>query len=133
MYSHVSEILALDFFFSILCAFVVVSGMISIACEQVLPLSQLAKRLPWRRGGRPVHPSTLHRWRQPGIRGIRLECIRLGGAWHSSVEALQRFAERLSRLESDGLAAPAEHAATDRVVDEGYQDRVERDLIDRGA
>src|SRR4051794_16292033 len=73
-------------------------GMISVGTEQLLTLAQLAKRPPRRRNGRPVHPSTMHRWRHPGIRGIRLECIKVGGAWHTSVEAFQRFCDRLSLL-----------------------------------
>ncbi len=107
-------------------------GVISVANEQLLTLSQLAKRLPRHRNDRPVHPSTCHRWRSPGVRGVRLECLRIGGIWHTSWQAFQRFCERLTALE-DGTSASASPVATERVGDEGHQDRVERDLRERGA
>jgi hypothetical protein len=71
-------------------------GMISIGSEELLSFTQLAKRIPRRRNDRPVHLSTIHRWRHPGIGGIRLECIRIGGVWHTSMEAFQRWCDRLS-------------------------------------
>lgn len=59
--------------------------------EQILTLSQAAKRLPRLRGNRPVAVSTLWRWCQRGLRGVRLEVIRLGGIRVTSEEALRRF------------------------------------------
>lgn len=71
-------------------------GMINLGTETLLTLAQLAKRLPRRRRNRPVHPSTVFRWRFPGIRGVRLECVRIGGAWHTSWQAFERFCAQLS-------------------------------------
>jgi hypothetical protein len=71
-------------------------GIIDVTTEQVLTFSQLAKRLPRRRRDRPTSASTIHRWRCPGVRGVRLEAIRLGGAWCTSLEAFQRFCEALT-------------------------------------
>ncbi|MEK6236566.1 MAG: DUF1580 domain-containing protein [Planctomycetales bacterium] len=51
-----------------------------------------------------MHPSTIHRWRDPGLRGVRLEAIRIGGAWHTSMEAFQRFCEALTELKSPSSA-----------------------------
>jgi hypothetical protein len=106
-------------------------GMISVADEQLMTLAQLAKRLPQRRNSRPVHPSTLHRWRHPGIRGIRLECIRIGAAWHSSVEALQRFCDRLTQLEMP--TEPTQIGVQSATEDQVRQEQVERELKDLGA
>ena len=47
-----------------------------------------------------VHVSTVHRWRKPGIRGIRLEAVRVGGTWYTTHEAFARFCERLTAAET---------------------------------
>jgi hypothetical protein len=72
---------------------------IKIDEEQVITFPGLASSLPRRRRNRPVHVSTIHRWRDPGLRGIRLEAVRIGGAWHTSWEAFSRFCERLTAAE----------------------------------
>jgi hypothetical protein len=71
-------------------------GLIDVDHEHLLTLAQLARRLPRRRCDRPVHVATLHRWRRPGLRGIRLECVRVGGVWCTTMQAFQRFCDRLS-------------------------------------
>lgn len=60
-------------------------------------LSQVG--LPPGRRGRHVSLSCALRWTLNGVRLpsgeiVRLEAIRLGGRWLTSIEALQRFAER---------------------------------------
>ena len=64
--------------------------MIDINCEQLLTLSQAAKRFPGRNGGN-IAVSTLHRWATCGVGGIRLETVVVGGRKMTSAEALQRF------------------------------------------
>ena len=49
--------------------------------------------------GRRVSPSTCHRWRLRGCRGVRLETLLVGGIRVTSVEALQRFFERSTRAQ----------------------------------
>jgi hypothetical protein len=118
----------------LILTFAATSGMICVGSEQLLTLAQLAKRIPRRRRERPVHPSTVHRWRRPGIRGVRLECIRVGGAWHTSLEAFQRFCEQLSALEADTPPAPARAAEGARAAPDGRrQEQVERELEDLGT
>ena len=68
--------------------------MIDIKNESVLSLTNAAKRLPKRRRGKRPHVSTLYRWAQRGIKGVKLETIRIGGTLCTSMEALQRFFER---------------------------------------
>ena len=68
--------------------------------ETPLTFSAAARSLP----GRP-HPSTIWRWHRVGVRGIRLEAVRLGGRYITSQEALDRFAARLS--ESDDIRGGA--------------------------
>lgn len=69
---------------------------INIHTETVLTLTQATKHLPPRRRGRRPTPQTLYRWARGGLRGQRLETIRVGGTLCTSLQALQRFAERLS-------------------------------------
>lgn len=41
--------------------------------------------------GRRIHPSTIHRWRLRGARGVKLETLLVGGTRYTSSEALNRF------------------------------------------
>lgn len=70
--------------------------MIDIANEQLIPIREVPRRLPPRPTGRPVHISAVYRWVQRGIRGTCLEAIRIGGNTYTSIEALQRFGNRLN-------------------------------------
>jgi len=73
--------------------------MIDLRNETPISLAQAARLLPPGRRGRPVTISCLLRWVLDGVRlpsgeRVRLEASRLGGRWLTSVEALQRFADR---------------------------------------
>jgi hypothetical protein len=67
---------------------------IIVAEETVIPLADVPNHVPPRRG-KKLHVATVFRWKD-GLRGVRLETIRIGGCLHTSVEALQRFFENLS-------------------------------------
>ena len=101
---------------------------IDIATETLLTPATTANMLPTRRRGRPVHISTIHRWMHCGIRGVRLESIRIGGALHTSVEALQRFADRLSAGDGDSTTS----ISTARQRERAGQ-AAERQLAEMGA
>ena len=73
---------------------------IDLASEQIVTLREAAKFLPRQGGGRKVHICTLYRWTSRGVRGVRLETLKLGGTVVTSIEALQRFAERCSQMGS---------------------------------
>lgn len=73
---------------------------INIETESLLSFADLAKALPSRREGRPVHPSTIHRWRNPGLSGVRLDAVRIGGCWCTSWEAFTRFCGQLTAAET---------------------------------
>ena len=68
--------------------------------EALLSLAAAGRTLP----GKP-HLSTLHRWRLRGVRGVRLETVLIGGRRYTSVEALERFSERVTTA-ADGEPAP---------------------------
>ena len=70
--------------------------MIDLSTESLLSMAQAARLRPLSRRGRPTHPSTIYRWIARGLRGHRLEGIRLGGSLYTSREALQRFADALT-------------------------------------
>lgn len=89
--------------------------------------SQLAKLLPSNRLGRSVHPATLHRWRETGVRGVFLEATRTPNGWCTTPAAILRFFAR--------LAAADQPADANQVVDlrpprgqQRHQDDVERQL-----
>ena len=59
--------------------------------------------------------ATIHRWIASGVRGVRLENINIGGARHTSVEALQRFAESLTA--GDGVPVVRTSAQREQAAD----------------
>ena len=79
--------------------------MIDISTERLITFTAAARVRPPSRAGRPTHVATVHRWRLRGLRGVRLEAVRLGGVWYTSYEALQRFAARLAGETDGGPAA----------------------------
>ena len=52
--------------------------------------------IPRRRGGSRLAISTVYRWVQVGVRGVKLEYLQIGGMKVTTVAALQRFFERLT-------------------------------------
>ncbi len=86
---------------------------IDLLSERLLTLQQAAEFLPRLRRGRKVHPHTLYRWISTGVRGVRLDVVRVGRTLVTSVEGLQRFAVRLASGPAPGAteAGPAVEAA----------------------
>ncbi len=77
---------------------------IDLQSETVMSLTEAAKTLP-PIDGRRIHVSTLWRWTRKGVRGVQLEHVRLGHRVCTSVEAVQRFAEALARIDAGPQAA----------------------------
>lgn len=74
---------------------------IDVFKEEVLSLKQAAQRLPNISNEKKLHVSTIWRWTLGGKRCpdgsiTRLETIKIGGTTCTSVEALQRFFDRLT-------------------------------------
>jgi Protein of unknown function (DUF1580) len=66
--------------------------MIDIASESMVPITEAHTHVP----NRP-HLATVYRWWTKGVRGgIKLETALIGGRRFTSVEAIQRFVDRLS-------------------------------------
>ncbi len=74
---------------------------IDVFQEHVVSLADASKQLPRVRNGKKIHVASLYRWITAGKRGpdssiVRLESIRIGGTVCTSLEALQRFFNRLT-------------------------------------
>ena len=78
---------------------------IDVFHETVLTFSQAAKRLPRVHGARRISNATIGRWARAGLKAadgtiVRLEAVRLGGTACTSLEAMQRFFNRLQSQSS---------------------------------
>jgi hypothetical protein len=71
--------------------------------EEIVAFRKAAVFVP----SRP-HVSTLHRWRQRGIRGVRLDAVLVGGVWYTSREAIRRFIECATAAADDQQHIPSQ-------------------------
>ena len=100
--------------------------------ETLIGLCEAARRLPPGRGGRPVSFSCVLRWITHGIPGpdrkrIKLEGVRVGGRWLTSVEALARWADSLTP--HNGQPAPMPSTVAQR---KKAAERAEKELEKAG-
>ena len=79
--------------------------MIDIAKETLILFSDLPKHLP-KRGKKDIHLSACYRWKNQGIAGVRLETVFIAGNRWSSIEALNRFWQRVTEAK-DGRQSEA--------------------------
>lgn len=107
-----------------LIAKVCMSVSINITSERIVTLTGATKYVPRRRRGKPTHVGTIYRWADPGLRGIRLEVLRIGGTLCTSVEALQRFFDRLTAIPPDCVPPSQDQpaAADDADVDQRFDE-----------
>src|SRR4051794_13136085 len=90
--------------------------------EETFPLIRARERLPRLRAGRPIAPSTLWRWATHGVRGVRLETVKIGSTTCTSAEALGRFIATLNNQ-----PAPAQSTTEAK-----HDDQVDDELAERG-
>jgi hypothetical protein len=81
--------------------------------------------IPRRRGARKLHFSTVFRWFNPGVRGVRLEAIRAGGTLCTTEAALARFFAALAGTVSENSVASV-------TTQPQQSKRIERELDDAG-
>jgi hypothetical protein len=93
--------------------------MIDITQENLIPLREAPRHLPPRPNGKRMHISACYRWVSRGVRGVRLESIRIGGTTYTSKEALQRFGDRLT-------AGPSRRLDADAVTPRSRQRQIEQ-------
>jgi hypothetical protein len=98
---------------------------IDISNETLVTLTEATHHLPPRRKGKRPAVSTLFRWAQRGIRGVRLETLQVGGTKCTSLEALQRFFDRLTRGE-DSASQPTLSPSRQRRASEQAERELQR-------
>jgi hypothetical protein len=104
---------------------------IDLTVEDVFPLALVGEKVPIRRrGGKPLHPTTAFRWAKLGARAgdgarVFLETIRVGGSMCTSLQAVQRFCDRLTGTPVDPPTATP--ASRRRAIE-----RAERELAEAG-
>jgi len=94
---------------------------IDIEHETLLAIRDVPDRLPRKPSGKRIHISAVYRWMSAGVGGgVRLESIKLGGTTYTSVEALQRFADRRRGRDAEGppLISKRRQAAIDAAAAE---------------
>lgn len=96
--------------------------MIDIENETLIPIGDVPSRLPPRPNGKRVHISAIYRWMSRGVRGIKLEVIKVGGSTYTSLEALQRFADWLSNRTDDSNAIKMPAPARRREIEKAQRE-----------
>jgi hypothetical protein len=83
------------------------------ALDELIPLRELAARLPRRRKNKKTHVATLYRWTDHGCRGRKLRYIQCGAtrcstlAWvHEFFDALAAPTRDEAAVSPDALIAP---------------------------
>lgn len=102
--------------------------MIDPNTETLISLSDAAKSLPRRRGGKKPHISCIYRWTTSGCRGEILDSIQVGGTRCTSPEALARFFRRLTS--GDVAEVPTVRSVAER---QRAAEKAMRDLERAGA
>ena len=76
---------------------------IAADADQYIPLSQVPRLpfLPRRRRGRKLHTSTVYRWSDPGLHGVRLRFVKCGGVRCTTVSWLKEFFRALAAADAE--------------------------------
>ncbi len=67
------------------------STLEKLAAEDLKTLKQASKHVPTPRGRKKPHYITLLRWADRGLRGHKLETVKIGQHRYTTLEALHRF------------------------------------------
>ncbi|WP_459556779.1 DUF1580 domain-containing protein [Lacunimicrobium album] len=65
--------------------------MIDITIEKPIRLSAAVDYFPRTKSGKLLHPSTAYRYATRGIRGVKMEVVKIGGCTCTTREAIMRF------------------------------------------
>ena len=96
--------------------------MIDIEHETLIPIGEVPRRLPPRSNGKRVHISAVYRWMSRGVRGIKLEVVKVGGSTYTTLEALQRFADWLSAKTNNDGAMNISSCSRQREIEKAQQE-----------
>jgi hypothetical protein len=86
--------------------------MIDPNTEELISCSEAAKGIP----GRP-NTSTVWRWQQRGVRGIKLESVLVGGKRMTSREAVDRFIAAVNAAADGEQVQPETPAQRQRAIE----------------
>jgi len=84
-----------------------IPDVIDIQAERLFPVRNPPRDVSPILGEKWPHPATLYRWAKCGLHGVKLETLRVGGTLCTSLEALQRFCERLTASTTAPTQPPA--------------------------
>lgn len=89
-----------------------------IESERWITMTDAAKWIAQRTGGKKTHVSTIHRWATRGCRGRRLESVLIGPDRFTSVEALLRFSnpDQTPETETEANARIRRETARDELA-----------------
>jgi len=91
--------------------------MMDLLSEQRISMTELAHR-------EKVAIPTIWRWRQKGIRGVRLESFMVGGRRFTTHEAFVRFVERTTKAVDGELATTKVRTNRQRMADIARAERL---------
>jgi hypothetical protein len=78
--------------------------------ETLISLPRAARHFPPSRGAERCNPATAFRWATVGVlvhgRRVKLEAVRLGAGYHTSLEAIRRFVAALNAPRPDAAPVP---------------------------
>ncbi len=87
----------------------------SLPDEEPISFTQLAERIPGRSKNRRIHASSIHRYRSPGIRGVKLYAFRIGGRWFTTMDAFKKFCSAVTATTGDGTSGQLPSCTSDVV------------------
>jgi len=73
--------------------------MIDVTSETLILPTEVTQVLP-KQKGKKTNLSTIYRWMQHGICGVRLEFVCIGGTRFTSTQALNRFFSKVTAIKS---------------------------------
>jgi hypothetical protein len=94
--------------------------MIDIDSEELVPLTNVATMVPPRPNGKRMAVTTAWRWATVGVRGHKIEVVRIGGSKYTSREALGRFLKAINSPDQKPAMRKTRKrriAAAERVLD----------------
>lgn len=95
--------------------------MINAQTEELVVLKELPKRLP-RRDGKQINLSTIYRWKNKGLYGVRLETCYHAGIQHTSLEAVGRFDEAVTIAKNGPYIGPPTSVQKQKAKEEAMRE-----------
>jgi len=92
----------------------------SLENERLIDFAEAARNLPRTSAGRHMSVKTVYRWAAHGIKGVRLEAVKVGARWMTSVEACWRFFRELTTAET-GRVSISDESVRQQLTEKGFK------------